>query len=88
MRIWRTNKPLLGSPLSWVAGDLVASVLLPGTYNVRNDDGTILSIAADGSEQRAPAGTDDVHSQCYLTESRAQIAYAATGIVYGILVFP
>lgn len=92
MRIWRTNQQLLGqgaqAPTGWVAGDLMPSTALPGTYLLRNDDGTIFSVSGDGTMHNLPAGTDTAHEQCYLPESRAQIAYAATGYVFGIVIFP
>jgi hypothetical protein len=92
MRVWRTNNQILGqgagAPTGWVAADFLDSQASPGTHLLKNDDGTIFGIdPATGQGHNFPAGTDDAHTQCYLPESRAQIAYGA-GVVFGILLFP
>lgn len=91
MRIWRSNHHILGqgaqTPTGWVAADFVDSPLAPGMHLLKNDDGTIFGIAPDGSGTNFPAGTDDSRTQCWLPESRSQVAYPA-GVVYQILLFP
>jgi hypothetical protein len=92
MRVWRTNHQLLGqganAPSGWVAGDLIPSPSKPGTWLIRNDDQTIFSVGSDGQENNLPAGSDTVYAQGYLPESRTQLAFVATGAVYGIILFP
>ena len=90
MRIWRTNNQILGqgvnAPTTWVAANFLDSTASPGTHLLQNDDGTIFGVK-NGQPYNFPAGTDTGDTQCFLPESRSQIAYGA-GVVFGVLLFP